>query len=284
MFERMRQGWQLTKKSWGVVRSHPGLIRLPIFGGALALLCAVVLCGPGAYLLSRDDGSSSSATKVGGVVLVVIGAYCASFFVIYFNVALAAAADQALRGQQPDIRAARGVARSRIGVIAAWAAVSVVVSAFFALLRDKGGIVGNIGAGIGAAIWGLITFMVVPVLAFEGIGPVAAIKRSASLFRQRWGQQVTGNVVIGGVAGLIVLVGVVAGIGGIALLAGGEAGLEVLGAALLLIGIVIAVAGSVFAGATRGVFGTALYRYIADDRAVGPFSAPELESAVRTHR
>ncbi|MGH9270909.1 MAG: DUF6159 family protein [Ilumatobacteraceae bacterium] len=282
MFERMRQGWQLTKKSWGVVRTNPGLIRLPIYGGLLALACAVVFCLPGAYLLSRDEGSSAAMTKVAGVALVVVGAYLASFFVIYFNVALAAAADQALRGQAPDLRAARAVARGRIGVIAAWAAVSAAVSAFFALLRDKGGIAGNIGAGVGAAIWGLITFMVVPVLAFEGIGPVAAIKRSASLFRQRWGQQVTGNVVIGGVAGLIVLVGVLAGVGGIALLAGGEAGLEVLGAALLLLGVVLAVAGSVFAGATRGVFGTALYRYIADNHAVGPFSAPELESAVRT--
>ena len=45
--------------------------------------------------------------------------------------------------------------------------------------------------------------MVVPVLAFEGIGPFAAMKRSASLFRQRWGQQVTGNVIIGGLASLI---------------------------------------------------------------------------------
>ena len=142
--------------------------------------------------------------------------------------------------------------------------------------------VGNIGAGIGAAIWGLITFMVIPVLAFEGIGPFGAIKRSASLFRQRWGQQVTGNVVIGGVAGLVVLLGVLAGVGGVALLAGGEAGLEVLGAALLLVGVVVAIGGSVFAGATRGVFGTALYRYIAEDQAVGPFSAPELESAVRS--
>lgn len=281
MFERMRQGWQLTKKSWGVVRSNPGLLRLPIFGGLLAFAALVVFAGPGAYVLSRDQGSSSSAAKVGGVALVVVGTYLASFFVIYFNVALAAAADQALRGERPDTKAAGRVARSRLGIIAAWAAVSAIVSAFFALLRDRAGFAGGLVAGIGGAIWGLITFMVIPVLAFERIGPFGAIKRSASLFRQRWGQQVTGNVVIGGVAGLVVMVGVLAGIGGIALLAGGEAGLEVVGAALLLIGVVLGVAGAVFGGATRGVFGTALYRYIADDRAVGPFSPPELESAVR---
>jgi hypothetical protein len=276
----MRHGWELTKKSWGVVRSYPGLIRLPIYGGLLALLCAAVFVLPGAFLLGRDG--ASAAAKVGGAVLVAAGAYLASFFVIYFNVALAAAADRALQGSQPDLKAARAVARSRLSQIAAWALVSAVVSAALGFLRDRGGAAGAIGAGIGGAIWGLVTFMVIPVLAFEGMGPIAAIKRSATLFRQRWGQQVTGNVLIGGIAGLIVVLGVAAGVGGVALLVAGDYGLEVLGAALLLLGIVLAVAGAVFAGATRGVFGTALYRYIAEERAVGPFSAPELESAVRT--
>ena len=276
----MRHGWELTKKSWGVVRSHPGLIRLPIYGGLLALVCAVIFVGPGAFLLSRED--ASTAAKVGGGVLFVVGAYLASFFVIYFNVALAAAADHALRGEQPDLKVAGAVARSRLGQIAAWALVSALVSAALGFLRDRGGAAGAVGAGIGGAIWGLITFMVIPVLAFEGMGPIAAIRRSATLFRQRWGQQVTGNVLIGGVAGLIVLLGVAVGAGGVTLLVAGQYGLEVLGAALLLLGIVLSVAGAVFAGATRGVFGTALYRYIAEDHAVGPFSAPELESAVRT--
>ena len=71
-------------------------------------------------------------------------------------------------------------------MIAAWAIVSVVVSLALSVLRDRAGALGNVTASIGGAMWSLVTFLVVPVLAFEGIGPIAAMKRSASLFRQRW--------------------------------------------------------------------------------------------------
>jgi hypothetical protein len=54
------------------------------------------------------------------------------------------------------------------------------------------------------------------------------------------------------------------------------------GGLLLLAGLVIAIAGAVFGGAAKGVFGVALYRYIAENRTVGPFTAPDLESAART--
>ena len=280
MFERMRRGWELTKKAWGVVRSHPGLAKLPLTGGALALVAVIVFGGPGALLISIDN----TGTKVLGGILLVLAAYFASFFVIYYNVALAAGADQALRGQAPDIAKAKGVARGRIGVIAKWAAVSAAISLLLSVVRDRAGFAGDIIAGIGGAIWSLITFLVVPVLAFEGIGPIDAIKRSAHLFRQRWGQQVTGNVVIGGIAGIAVFLGVAIGVVGVVVMAAGDAAMIALGAVLLLIGVVAAIAGAVFGGATRGVFGVALYHYVAENQVMGPFTAPDMEGTARTGR
>jgi hypothetical protein len=218
---------------------------------------------------------------IGGIALVAIGAYLASFAVIYFNVILAAAADQALQGRQPDVAAARQVARGRIVVIAEWALVSAIVTALLSVVRDRGGVVGGIGAAIGGAIWSLVTFLVVPVLAFEGIGPIQAIKRSAHLFRQRWGQQVTGNVVIGGIAGLGILLGIVLVVVGVAIVATSSATGAVLGGVLLAVGLVVAIGAAVFAGATRGVFGVALYRFVAEDKAVGPFTVADLEGAAR---
>jgi Family of unknown function (DUF6159) len=277
MFDRMRRGWALTKKSWGVIRAHPGLARLPFVGGALALLAVVVLGIPAVALLAADN----TAGTVGGVALLVVAAYLASFAVIYYNVALAAGADDALRGRDPDIKAAKAVARSRIGVIAAWALVSAAVSVVLGTAREKGGTAGGIIGSIGGAIWSLVTFLVIPVLAFEGIGPLAAMKRSASLFRQRWGQQVTGNVVIGGAAGLIMFAGGLLAVLGVVLMASGSGAAIAGGAVLCLIGLVVAIAGGVFGGATRGVFGVALYRYVADDTALGPFGPPDLDSAAR---
>jgi hypothetical protein len=278
MFDRMRRGWELTKKSWGVVRSHPGLAKLPITGGALALAVLIVLGVPGVGLVSIDN----DGTKVVGAILLLLAAYLASFAVIYYNVALAAGADQALRGEDPDIGAAKAVARSRIGVIAKWAAVSAAVSLILSLVRERAGAAGGLIAGIGGAIWSLVTFLVVPVLAFEGIGPIDAMKRSAHLFRQRWGQQVTGNVVIGGISGLAVFIGVLICVVGVVAISAGDAAAISIGVVLFLIGLVAAVAGAVFGGATRGVFGVALYRYVVDNRPVGPFTVPDMEGAARS--
>jgi drug/metabolite transporter (DMT)-like permease len=127
-----------------------------------------------------------------------------------------------------------------------------------------------------------VTFLVVPVLAFEGIGPIVAMKRSASLIRDRWGQQITGDFVIGGIAGLVVWVGVILGVGGVILFIGGaDPSAQIVGGLLTLVGVIIAVAGAVFAGATRGVFGVALYRYVAQDQTAGPFTESELASTGR---
>jgi hypothetical protein len=274
MFAKMRQGWDLTKKAWGVIRAHPRLAKLPLTGGILAVVVGFVMIGSGLLLASTE----TDAAVVIGAVLMILGAYAASFIIIYYNVILAAAADEALQGREPDLDHARGVARSRIGVIAAWALVSAAMSALFAALRDRGGAAGQLAASLGGAIWGLVTFLVVPVLAFEGIGPIAAVKRSASLFRQRWGQQVTGNLAIGGIAGLISFVGAVLVVVGLVLVAGGTTGGIAGGAVLAIVGLVIAIGGAVFGGATRGVFGVALYHYVAEDRALGPFSEADLAS------
>ena len=280
MFGRVRRGWGLTKKAWGVIRSHPGLARLTLTGGALALVAFGVLGVPGALLA---DGGSTGAT-IGGIVLLAIAAYLASFTVTYFNVALAAAADQAMRSEVPGLSAARCVARGRAGKIAAWAGVSAGVRVVLGALRGRGGAVGRLGADVGAEIWSLVTFLVVPVLAFEGIGPFAAMKRSAALFRERWGEQVTGDVVIGGVSGLIVLTGIVIGVVGVVELAEGGAGAGVAGGLLILVGVIVCVGGAVFGGATRSVFGVALYRYVAEDRTLAPFTTADLDSAARTRK
>jgi hypothetical protein len=70
-------------------------------------------------------------------------------------------------------------------------------------------------------------------------------------------------------------------VGGLVLLAAGSAAGLAGGGVLLLVGVVVAVGGAVFGGATRGVFGVALYRYVAEDRVVGPFTPQDLEAAAK---
>jgi hypothetical protein len=273
-----QNGWVLTKKAWSVVRSQPGLAKLPLTGGALAVVTFVVLAIPGALLA---DGESTVAT-VGGIVLLATAAYLATFTVVFFNVVLAVAADQGMRGDELDLAAARAVARSHLRNIAAWALLSAVFSLVIRVLRERGGVRG-FAAAVGADIWTLVTFLVVPVLAFERIGPIAAVKRSAAMFRRRWGEQLAGTLVIGGMSGLIVLAGIVVWIGGAVLLVAGVTTAEVVtGFVMVVLGAIVGIGAAVFGGATRGVFGVALYRYIEENRALAPFTVVDLNAPVLT--
>src|SRR3989475_11630478 len=75
------------------------------------------------------------------------------------------------------------------------------------LARDRRaiGFLGRIIAGALGAAWGIVTYLVVPVLIFEKIGPWAAVKRSGSLLRQTWGEAAGGYLSLGGIIVLLAL-------------------------------------------------------------------------------
>src|SRR4051812_22654913 len=93
---RFRQGWELTKKSWALLRSNRELFKFPIMGALAAIAIVLVTVGPGIYLI--DDGE-----RVVGGVLVAIGLYLSSFVAVYFGVALAATADAIFQGREATI-------------------------------------------------------------------------------------------------------------------------------------------------------------------------------------
>jgi hypothetical protein len=269
---RIRRGWALTKKSWSLLRDHPGLLRFPLYGAAASVLATLIVVGPGLYLI---DASSTGP----GVVLLAVGLYLLTLVGLYFSVGLAAAADMTFRGREATVADGLAVSRERFGAIAGWAALSTAVGILLSLLEDQGGIAAAIFGRLLEIGWSLITFLAVPVIALEGTGPFETLKRSAAMFRDRWGQQVTGNLAIGGAVFLLgFLPGAVLIAAGIALWA--SAGFAA--AILVVLGVIVVAVAMVVSRALSGIFGVALYRYALDGEAVGGFTAGELESAVRT--
>jgi hypothetical protein len=268
---RIKRGWALTKKSWALLRENPALMRFPLYGGVATILCAIIVVGPGLYLI--DDGEA----VVGGP-LAVIGFYLLAVIGTYFSVGLAAAADMIFRGQQATVSDGLAVARSRFSQIAGWAAVSAVIGLVLSALENQGA-VGQILGRVLAVGWSLITFLAVPVIALEGTGPFATLKRSASLFKSRWGQQVTGNIAIGGA---VFLFGMLPS--GLLIFAGFLiwASASFAGALLLVLGVIGLAISLLVSSALSNIFGVALYRYALDNQAVGGFTPEELESAVKT--
>ncbi len=275
---RMREGWQLTKKSWALLRENKQLFRFPIYGALSALALLAIALLPGMYLI--DDGQ-----EVVGGLLAAIGIYGATFLGIYFSVGLASTADGIFHGRGSTFADGMAVARSHTGAIAGWAALSALVGVIISALQRGGAIGETIAAALIGTAWSLVSFMAVPVIAFEGTGPWTTLKRSATLFKERWVGQVTGNVAIGGIVFLLgVLPGLALIAAGIFLWAndsGGDAGLAG-GALLAVAGVMILTVAMLIAQAMRSIFGVALYRFATTGKAPATFTEDELLSAVHT--
>jgi hypothetical protein len=268
---RIKRGWGLTKKSWALLREHPSLIRFPLYGAVATTLMAIVFLGPGLYLWDDDQ-------LAGAIPLIVIGVYVLSFVGFYFSVGLAACADMIFRGEQATVSDGLAVSRSRISQISGWAAVSAAISLVMGVLENQGGTLGTIAARLVGMAWSLITFLAVPVIAIEGTGPLETIKRSGALFRERWGQQITGNIAIGAAVFLLgVLPAAALIVGGVVLWSSAS----FLGALLVVVGALVLAIALLVSRALSGIFGVALYRYALDGEVVGGFTQEDMESAVK---
>jgi hypothetical protein len=182
------------------------------------------------------------------------------------------------RGQEATVGDGLAVARSRFSQIAGWAALSTVVGLILSALENQAGIFGQIFGRLLAVGWSLITFLAAPVIALEGTGPIETLKRSSSLFKSRWGQQISGNIAIGGAVFLFaILPSIIVIVAGVLVWASAS----FIGALLVVLGVIGFAIGMLINSALSGIFGVALYRYALDGEAVGGFTAEEFESAVK---
>src|SRR5437667_284824 len=142
--------------------------------------------------------------------------------------------------------------RLRIG----WQLTKVSLSI---LRREKGLIVlpflSLLTTGFAGAAWGVITYLVVPVLIFEKVGPWAAVKRSGSLLRKTWGEAMGGYFSLGAIFILLALPGLLLFIGGVAI--GGIVGLLVGAGIAVVYWLILGLLGA----AAQSILVTALYRY-----------------------
>jgi len=194
-----------------------------------------------------------------------------AFVTIFFNAAIVGTAMKRLNGEDASIKDGLALARQHLGKIFVWALITATVGMILRTLQDRAGIVGRIVIGLIGVAWNVITFFVVPVLLYEPVGVPEAIKRSASIFRQRWGEQFIGTATIG-LAIFLVAIPVVL-IGGAVAYAVPLVGVPLL---VVAIGALMAVG-----AACSGVFNAALYRFATTGEASSVFSIEDLNGSFR---
>jgi hypothetical protein len=276
----------LTDKSWAIVKDRPALAGYPVRASIAAVVGGAILAVPGAAIIALID---STATDIAGGILVFLGLLLGSSLAMIEMGALVVAADRLLNGQEAAADECRAQARQHTGALVGWALLNLIVGSIIQAIQGTGSdgvvttILRTLLAAAAAAAWALITFFMLPLIVLEGLGTMAALKRSAALIKERFGKAVFGGIRIGFKFFLILtLPGLLIGGGGVVLWAvvGGGLGMG-FGALAILVGLALILVGTVLTATVKNVFGVALYRWTATGEVVGPFTEAELGSAVK---
>ena len=276
--ERISRSWTLVKASWGVLRADKELLLFPSVSTILTLIVVAIFAIPVLASNAVDRWTNGEGWSIVDLVIGFLFYVVTSVVVIFCNAALVGAADIRLKGGDPTVRDGFRIAWSHIGAILGWAVITATVGMVLRAIQEKGGIIGTIGAAIAGVAWALITFLVVPILVIEGVGPMDAIKKSGTLLRRTWGEQIVGNASIGLIFGLLSVVVGVIGFGLSAVIASGS---WPLGVGLGAITLAVILALSLLGGTLSGIFTVALYRYATTGDAGEYFPVDAMNSAFR---
>ena len=247
---------------------------------AIAIIAGgfMLVTGDGAReIADRFDDSSNQSWSVGDLVTLFLIYFVTVLIATFFNAALIGATLKRLRGGDPTFRDGLQMASGRIGSILGYSAIAATVGVVLQVIRSKSNAVGDLAAGVLGVAWGVATFLVVPVLVAEDVGPTEAIKRSGSLLKKTWGEQVVGNVSLGLIGFLVSAVVGAIGLGSIWLAASIGSTVAIGGAITVLI-ILVAIVAVIFS-ALNAIYKAAVYEYAADGIASGAFGQDAMSHA-----
>lgn len=276
---RIERSWELVKASWAVLRSDKELIVFPVVStiavGVVMATFAVPLFLAGAF-----DGSFAAGEELPlAGALIAFAFYVVQYAVVFYcNTALVGAALIRLDGGEPTLRDGFRIANERFVPILGYALLSATVGVILRQIAQRG-IVGRIVASLFGLGWNIATFLAVPVLIVEGVGPIEAVRRSTQLLKKTWGEQIVGNLGIGAAFGLMsILALVIFGAGVVAAMVSQSILLiAITGVAFVVALVLLGLVGSTLSA----IYTAAVYRYATEGDAGGLFDPALVRDAFR---
>lgn len=275
-------GTTVLKSSRDLLRKDRSLSLLPFIGGICSVLAAIPLVVAQVVF----DGESTLQ-----YLMYALTVFIGTLITTFFGVALSAGAAVRMEGGDPTIGSCIGIASRNIWSIVRWALfatlVGLILRAIEARLKGFAGVILRV---IGDATFAVASYFVIPMLAHEQIGPLAALRKSADTVRAQWRTTVRFTLRMGWWAFLVFL-------GSFALFGASIAGAVALvsanmtddkvavpalvgAGALVYVGLVVFVYAMLYVGAVSAYGRTALYRY-ASGRPVPGFSTAALQGAAK---
>lgn len=265
----------LALASFGVLKEDKELAAIPLASAITCGLIAILVGGGAFFTLDQVANPAPGQNEFSPTPLTwavgIVGLFIIGLVGQFFAATLIAGANQRLEGGHPTIKSSISGAAAHTGPILGWAAINSTVGVVLQAIREKAGFLGDIIVGFIGAAWNVVTWLVLPIIIVEGIGPIAAIKRSAVLLKSTWGENLIAQLGLG-------LIGFVFMFPGVLVFGFVTAVMPVVGIPLMIVWI--AVVGSIFS-ALGAIYRTALYRFAVGLPTGDVFTEAELTGAFK---
>lgn len=277
VFSQTSRALRLARASWDVVSGDLALLALPFMSAVSILAVMLLFFVPAGFVFASNHARGTF------LIASLLAVYPLTFVGVFFRFAFILVVSGRLDGRNTSIGDGLEVAWNRRASIAEWAGIAAVAAVVIRGLRQLpllGGLAGDIASSVLGLAWGAVTFFVVPVIAVEGVTGNRAVKRSAELFKERWGLESVGVVSIAAAFGLAIVFG-----GMVMIFAIGAVHSSPAAVAVLIFGSVVGfIALTLAATATQQTFGLVLYRYATGRSLPAGFSEADLRESVRPKR
>ena len=202
-FATIGRGWKMSKLSMSVVKKDPELMVYMFISGFLSLIAMIGMSVP-QYLKQTWAVDAEGLMTPMYMGFVFLGYMIISIVVTFWNSAIVANSHIRLTGGDPKFMDGVSAAISKLHIIILWGIIAGTVGLLLKILnqaaRDqKGGaaIVAIILTAIGAAVWWMMTFFMIPHMIIEGKGIGDSLKSSKKIFLKTWGENITSGLGIG---------------------------------------------------------------------------------------
>jgi len=255
-FDRLSNGWKIARNSFKVLQANKQLIIFPFLSG-ISLMLVIGTFFTGILANAGWDFDRMEEMSSFSIYFTMFLFYIANYFIIvFFNMALVHCTRLYFHGEEVTVGKGLRFSLSRIGAIFSWAIFAAIVGTILKAIQENSGILGKIITGVIGIIWSVATFFVVPIIAYENLGPLKAFKRSSQMMKEKWGESLGANFSLG----LIQLIGMF--IVGAVLFILGSLIHPIAGIALAILGIFVVMA---IISATQTIFISAVYHNITND-------------------
>ena len=275
---KFSRSWTLAKASMAVLRSDKELLVFPLVSTVVTLIVAATfilpMFGMGMFR-NLEDGSGGMPAMFYAWLFCF---YLVQYFVIFFfNTALVGAAMIRLDGGDPTVADGLRIARGKWTTILGYAAIAATVGMLLRALEQRAGFVGRIVIGMVGVAWTVATYLTVPVLVARDVGPIEAVKESATLLKGTWGENLIGNGGIGLAFGLLYALLAVVALAIVGFLASQE--MVALGVAVMAVAVLAIMMLALVHAALSGIYSAALYRFAVQGDAPAGFDGVVLREA-----